>query len=58
MKSISKLEPANYNEQVQPKLNRVWEALPDSEKFLKGYVACVLYKMVDLQCLVAAKIYR
>jgi hypothetical protein len=45
-KMISKLEPANYDEQAQPKLARVWGTLPDSEKSLKQYLAAVIYKIV------------
>jgi hypothetical protein len=37
---------------------RVWETLPDSEKLLKQYLAAVVYKTVELHCLVIAKIYR
>lgn len=55
---ITKLEPANYDEQAQPKLARVWESIPDSEKALKQCLTAIIYKIIQIQCIVMTKIYR
>lgn len=55
---INKLEPANYDEQIGAKLLRVEETLPDSEKALKQFIVAVFYKLVQMQCIITAKIYR
>ena len=55
---IGKLEPANYEENLSPKILRVWDSVPDKDESINQYTVAVLNKFMEFSCIINAKLFR